>query len=381
MRKKSFITLFTLGIFIFFSSSDLTKAEGNAIDLSKKVIESHVEKPLKKGLITAQTFNQLEKEVKGSRTYSTNASNKLSAINGSDSSSEYLVENEYNDEFDFANELSYEKPTIGQLLPLYDVDFHKIVAPTNGILLIAGGTNSYAIDLLFNAVQKDFVENNNLEYLGSEYDEGIEIQAYQAKPGTYYVGVIDHDNDYYDDNTEDDLYAIASEFIDNIAPDKPTVNKVDNNDKVVTGKSEANSTITIKNGKKSIGTSKVSAKGTFSSKIAVQKAGTKLTITVTDDAGNISPNASVTVADVVAPNKPTIKKVDNNDKAVTGKAEANATVTVTTGKKSLGTAKANSKGSYSVKIKTQKTGTIISVTAKDKAGNRSKAATAKVVKH
>lgn len=50
------------------------------------------------------------------------------------------------------------------------------------------------------------------------------------------MGVIDHDNEYIDDNTEYDIYATATAFVDDVKPSEPTVNKVDNNDKVITGK-------------------------------------------------------------------------------------------------------------------------------------------------
>ena len=49
-------------------------------------------------------------------------------------------------------------------------------------------------------------------------------------------------------------------------------------------------------------------------------------------------------------------------------------------KKSIGSAAANSKGQYSVKIKKQKEKTVLSVTAKDKANNTSKATTKTVTK-
>ena len=168
---------------------------------------------------------------------------------------------------------------------------------------------------------------------------------------------------------------------DVVAPSKPVVNKIDNNDKVVTGKAESGSTVTVKSGKTVLGTAKATSKGAFSTKIAVQKAGTKLVITAKDSAGNVSTSVTVTVSDVVAPSKPTVNKVDDNDTKVTGKAEANSTVNVKVGSKSLGAATADSKGNYSVKIKVQKKGTTITVTAKDKAGNSSQAATFKVVKH
>jgi cell wall-associated protease len=84
------------------------------------------------------------------------------------------------------------------------------------------------------------------------------------------------------------------------------------------------------------------------------------------------------VSDKTPPAAPSVNAVTTKSTAVTGKAEANATVTVTVNKKSIGSAAANSKGQYSVKIKKQKEKTVLSVTAKDKANNTSKA-TAKTV--
>ncbi|MFE4813363.1 Ig-like domain-containing protein [Peribacillus simplex] len=375
MRNKGILSLVAVGLFASSLSVGAVKAEGNENGLARKAIERQVEKPLKKGLVDSKTFNQLEKEVKGSQSKSGKGYSKMS-------DDDYIFEVEYNNDFATADNSSYIKLTIGRLLPLYDVDFSKVVVPSDGFLLVAGTASSYAIDLGFAAVQKDYVENSNLKYLGSEYEDGVEYRGYDVKKGTYYVGVYDRDNEYdIDNNTSDDMYAIATAFVDDVKPSKPTVYKVDNNDKVVTGKAEASSTVTVKNGSKVLGSAKATSKGSFSIKIAVQKAGTKLTITVKDSAGNVSSSASVTVVDVVAPSKPTVKKVDDNDKVVTGKAEANSTVTVKVGSKSLGSAKATSKGNYSVKIKAQKKGTTLSITAKDKAGNTSSKATTKVVKH
>ncbi|MEY8192157.1 Ig-like domain-containing protein [Peribacillus simplex] len=373
MRNKGILSLVAVGLFASSLSVGAVKAEGNENGLARKAIERQVEKPLPKGLVDFKTFNQLEKEVKGSQSKSGKGYSKMS-------DDDYIFEVEYNNDFASADNSSYEKPTIGRLLPLYDVDFSKVVVPSDGFLLVAGTASSYAIDLGFAAVQKDYVENSNLKYLGSEYEDGIEYRGYDVKKGTYYVGVYDRDNEYdIDNNTSDDMYAIATGFVDDVKPSKPTVYKVDNNDKVVTGKAEANSTVTVKSGSKVLGSAKATSKGTFSIKIAVQKAGTKLTITAKDSSGNVSSSASVTVVDVIAPSKPTVNKVDNNDKVVTGKAEANSTVTVKNGSKVLGSAKATSKGTFSVKITVQKAGTKLTSTAKDSAGNVSSGTTVTVV--
>ncbi|MBT2667291.1 protease [Bacillus sp. ISL-4] len=373
MRNKGILSLVAVGLFTSSLSAGVVKAEGNENGLARKAIEHQVEKPLPKGLVDSKTFNQLEKEVKGSQSKSGKGYSKKS-------DDDYIFEVEYNNDFASADNSSYEKATIGRLLPLYDVDFSKVVVPSDGFLLVAGTASSYAIDLGFAAVQKDYVENSNLKYLGSEYEDGVEYRGYDVKKGTYYVGVYDRDNEYdIDNNTSDDMYAIATRFVDDVKPSKPTVYKVDNNDKVVTGKAEASSTVTVKNGSKVLGSAKATSKGTFSIKIAVQKAGTKLTITAKDSAGNVSSSASVTVVDVIAPSKPTVNKVDNNDKVVTGKAEVNSTVTVKSGSKVLGSAKSTSKGTFSVKIAAQKAGTKLSITAKDSSGNVSSSTTVTVV--
>ena len=84
------------------------------------------------------------------------------------------------------------------------------------------------------------------------------------------------------------------------------------------------------------------------------------------------------VIDKTAPAIASVNKVNEKSKYVTGKAEKGATVRVYNGKKLIGKAVVNSKGNYKVKIKAQKEGTSLTVTAQDKAGNQSKATTVKV---
>ncbi|HWL27216.1 MAG TPA: protease, partial [Ureibacillus sp.] len=150
MRNKGLLSLVAVGLLVSSSSIGTVKAEGNKYDFSKKFIERQVEKPLQKGIIDSHALNQLQKEVKGSPSYSAKSFHKFGAkSSGITSSQDYLLELEPNNDFVSADATSYEKPMIGQLLPLYDVDFHKVVVPRDGILLVAGGANSSAIDLGF----------------------------------------------------------------------------------------------------------------------------------------------------------------------------------------------------------------------------------------
>ncbi|OIK09409.1 hypothetical protein BIV60_24015 [Bacillus sp. MUM 116] len=125
-----------------------------------------------------------------------------------------------------------------------------------------------------------------------------------------------------------------------------------------------------------IGTKKYSAKadvkGYFKVIIPTQTAGTKLTVTAKDAAGNVSSSKSISVLDKIAPAIPTVNTVSNLTKVITGKAEAGATITVTIGTKKY-TAKADTKANFKVTIPVQKEGTKLTVTAKDAAGNVSAA--------
>ncbi|MFF2877593.1 Ig-like domain-containing protein [Gottfriedia sp. NPDC057991] len=381
MMKKGILSLATLGLLASPLSFTTAHAEGNNYELLKKSSKSHVEKLLPTGAKEFHTFNDFD--LKSQLTRFTNKSSiKLSNYTTLDDEIQELDEQEVNDDFDVANDLPIGAIMYGQSLPRYDEDFFKIVVPTDGKITL-GGTSfgSENLILAMGIYQKDFVEDNNLVYLGYDYDEetDLEQQYYQAKAGTYYVVAWDDDNDEYDDNTEDDDYGVYTLF--NVAPSKPTVNKVDNNDPVVTGKAEAGSTVTVKNGSTVLGTpTKATSNGTYSIKIPVQKAGVTLSVYAKDYVGNTSVAGTTKVVDVIAPSKPTVNKVDNNDLVVTGKAEANSTVTVKNGSTVLGTpTKATSTGTYSVKIPVQKAGVTLSVYAKDAAGNTSVAGTTKVV--
>ncbi|MGX1193061.1 Ig-like domain-containing protein [Metabacillus sp. SLBN-84] len=382
MSKRNIVSLIAVGGLALGLTAGSVSAQGNKFELSKKTNETQLqkEKPLSQDLINSRGFEELEKDIKNSESHLQKTLAKMGMMSTSSASNDedYILEAEYNDTFNTANSSSYDKPTIGQLLPLNDVDFHKVVVPVNGVLLLAGTTNSYAIDLGFFATQKDFVNSDKLVYIGTEVEDGVVYQAYQAKGGTYYAAVLDMDNEYYDDNTEEDLYAIATGFVDNVPPNAPTVNRVDNNDVSVTGKGESGATITVKNGSTVLGSAKAASNGSYSVKIAAQKTGAKLTVTAKDKAGNLSVTVNTTVVDGTPPSKPTVNKVDNNDKVVTGKAEANSTVTVKRGSSVLGTTKAASNGTFSITIPVQGAGTKLDVTAKDSAGNVSQPTSVKV---
>ncbi|WP_409290632.1 Ig-like domain-containing protein [Peribacillus sp. SCS-37] len=165
-----------------------------------------------------------------------------------------------------------------------------------------------------------------------------------------------------------------SKFTSSVVKDKtppaaPKVNPVDDNDTVVTGTSEANSQVKVKIGTKWIAAGKTASNGKFSVTIPVQRAGVTLYVCAVDTAKNQSKMSSQIVKDKTPPKILTVNKVTTKSTSVTGKTEANASVEVKVGTKSLGKAAADSKGNYKIKMKSQKKNVKLTVIAKDKAGN------------
>lgn len=171
--------------------------------------------------------------------------------------------------------------------------------------------------------------------------------------------------------------SVEVEVVDFTPPGKPVVDAVTDKSSVVTGKAEPASTVEILKGSSLIGTGKVAEDGLFKISIAVQNAGTVLTIRAKDAAGNVGQVTNVTVKDVTPPAVPQVNKVTNKATEVTGKAEKGSTVTVKIGTKSY-SGKADADGKYNVSIPVQNADTSLSVTAKDSSGNVSDGKSVKV---
>lgn len=163
--------------------------------------------------------------------------------------------------------------------------------------------------------------------------------------------------------------AVVLTVKDATAPAKPTVDPVTDMSTAVTGKAEANSQVTVKAGVQELGSATANADGAFSIDIAKQQAGTQLTVTAKDAAGNKSGAVTLTVSDATAPKAPIVDEVTDQSTQVTGKAEADSVVQVKKGQTEIGKTTAEADGSFSLDIEKQKAGTKLSITATDKAGN------------
>ena len=198
------------------------------------------------------------------------------------------------------------------------------------------------------------------------------VNQITSQQATQALTAYDTKASYYDLST-----AKAPTAFDTTAPKVATVKAVSDKTTTIKGTAERYATVTAKVGSKVLASKLAEGDGTYALKIAKQQAGKKIVVTVTDTAGNTSKVKTVTVADKTAPAKPVVNAVKAGKKTVTGKAEKNAKVIVQIGTKKY-SAKANTKGKFSVKIPAQKAKVTLKVTAKDSAGNVSKAVTIKV---
>ena len=97
------------------------------------------------------------------------------------------------------------------------------------------------------------------------------------------------------DNT-DQAMNMFSFLKDTKAPERPSVNPVSTKDTRINGTSEDGAAIAVKNGNKTLAAARTDKNGRFSAAIPKQQAGTKLTVTAEDRAGNVSKAARVTVS-------------------------------------------------------------------------------------
>ncbi|MGZ4162928.1 MAG: Ig-like domain-containing protein, partial [Tumebacillaceae bacterium] len=173
--------------------------------------------------------------------------------------------------------------------------------------------------------------------------------------------------------------ATSVTVVDTTPPQLKSVNPATDTSTLITGLADKNVTINVRKGDTLLGTATSRADGTFTVTIAPQVGGSVLAVTAADELQNESIAKTVTVKDTTPPSVPIVQPVTDKDKTVTGTTEANATVKVKVGTRTLGSAKANAQGSFTVPISPTSGGSILSVTATDAAQNSSSAATRSVI--
>ncbi|USZ95356.1 Ig-like domain-containing protein [Acinetobacter baumannii] len=179
------------------------------------------------------------------------------------------------------------------------------------------------------------------------------------------------------------LNAIAADKVGNtttpktiIAPDTTApsslIATIDASGKVVTGVTEANAVVTVKNTAGTVvGTGTADATGKYS--ITLDKAylnGESLNAIAADKVGNTTTPKTIIAPDTTAPSS-LIATIDASGKVVTGVTEANAVVTVkNTAGTVVGTGTADATGKYSITLdKAYLNGESLNAIAADKVGN------------
>ncbi|MFI8142894.1 Ig-like domain-containing protein, partial [Acinetobacter baumannii] len=158
---------------------------------------------------------------------------------------------------------------------------------------------------------------------------------------------------------------------DTTAPSSLTAT-IDAAGKAITGVTEANATVTVKNVVGTIvGTGTADATGKYSVTLdKIYLNGESLSAIAADKAGNATVPKIIVAPDITAPSSLTAT-IDAAGKAITGVTEANATVTVKDVVGTIvGTGTADVTGKYSVTLdKAYLNGESLNVTVADKAGN------------
>lgn len=287
----------------------------------------------------------------------------------------FLCEKEPNNQLDLANSIEFNENYMGTL-GQDDIDYFKVTVKKSGKLeLFSTHTDGLqlGVDLLdgknnlLEPVNRFELENSNTS-----------VESFEVNPGDYYIRITNLHNSganhiyIFSPFMQNELpeYDEPEFEFDDIAPDKPKVSIVDDNDTVIKGTSEPGALIMAEVGELYIAQDvDVAANGSFSFKIKPLKAGTTIKVWAQDTQGNQSEVTSIKVLDKTPPKTLVVNNVTSKSKTVTGKTEANATVEVKLGAKLLGKATTDAKGNYKITIKQQKKGNKLTVNAIDKAKN------------
>ncbi|MBC1285364.1 hypothetical protein HB818_06315 [Listeria booriae] len=165
--------------------------------------------------------------------------------------------------------------------------------------------------------------------------------------------------------------AKASATVTYDGPNTPVLDNVTNISTRVTGTGDPGNTITIKVKPSNISyTGTVDVFGEFSINIDTPDAGATVEAVAQDSTGTISPKASKTVLDVIAPDAPSVNAVKDTDTVISGTGEANCDVAVKLPSGGIIEGRTNSEGAFSITMPKQAIGARIEVSLTDAAGNK-----------
>ena len=254
---------------------------------------------------------------------------------------------------------SYQVPDVTPAAPVAD-----LALSSNGLVLTGTGQPGASISVTSGGVSL----SNAVVIVAADGTFSITLNAPQL-------------NGQQLDVTQTDASAIASTPViytatDVTAPGVPTVGTVTATS--VTGTAEAGSTVTIRAADGTeLGTAVANAQGNYSVTLnPAQSTGAALSATASDNAGNASAALPFTSLDSTPPAVVTELSINAGLNQVSGIGEPGATVTITSGAATLGTALVAANGTFTVGLNAAVSANdVLSVVQNDPSGNLSGAAT------
>ncbi|MCM3742065.1 cell wall-binding repeat-containing protein [Oceanobacillus luteolus] len=226
---------------------------------------------------------------------------------------------------------------------------------------------------LTNKTRTVVIEGKTLPFL-DVYADGEEVALDEA--GIFTATVEDMITDRVEFELTDNFGGKINKTVeikDVIPPATPQVEEVTEDTTEITGKAEAYSTVDATVSGDVISTVEAREDGSFSLPIKKLEAGTEIVVTATDRAGNISEAVKVVVVDITAPAAPQVAIVSEKSTSISGTAEPGSTVVVKADDRQIGRITVGADGKFVLPIVKQPAGTVITVTATDKADNESEA--------
>ncbi|WP_455925082.1 BapA/Bap/LapF family large adhesin [Pseudomonas putida] len=158
---------------------------------------------------------------------------------------------------------------------------------------------------------------------------------------------------------------------DTTPPAAPTLLVLNGTGLLLSGSGESGATVTVRDAAGNVLGSGLVVNGSFAVALnSAQTNGQTLTVSQADGAGNVSTNATLTAADTTPPAALSNLALSASGLQVTGVGEAGATVTVSSGSTTLGTAVVNAAGAFTVTLSSaQLNGQALSIKQADAAGN------------
>jgi hypothetical protein len=257
--------------------------------------------------------------------------------------------------------LDYNKPINGFLSWNDKIDTYEINVPKNGSIFI--NITSYVDEhTCVTLLDKENNEILNENIYGNTTNPAKFKKEVVLNSGKYYLEIYNGE-DWKENTGNYSLEVTAKQFLPSLK-----VQTINDKSTIIQGITDAQQEILIKVLDKEYKTV-ANQNGKFLISIPKQSAGTLIEISTRNSFGTKIINT--TVLDITAPLVPLVNKVTSKSTAITGKSEKGAIIFVYKGQNRIGSAFVDKNGDFKVYIKPQLKGTLLTIYAKDKAGNQS----------